>query len=64
MQVTKHLIHRQRKIEKRNHQSKIKNKLNRIKKQNGNNLVLQLFKTINHFFSGPIRSNARDRRLS
>jgi len=39
-----------RKKEKKNHEKKNKQKLNRINKQNGKNVVFQLFKTINHFF--------------
>ena len=50
MKASKILKRRQRKREKRNHESKIKQKLNRIKKQNGKNVVFQLFKTIIHFF--------------
>jgi len=50
MKASKILKRRQRKREKRNHESKIKQKLNRIKKQNGENVVFQLFKTIIHFF--------------
>ena len=50
MKASKILKRRQRKREKRNHESKIKQKLNRIKKQNGKDVVFQLFKTIIHFF--------------
>lgn len=50
MKASKILKRRQRKREKRNHESKIKQKFNRIKKQNGKNVIFQLFKTIIHFF--------------
>jgi len=50
MKASKILKRRQRKREKRNHESKIKQKLNRINKQNGKNVVFHLFKTITHFF--------------
>ena len=50
MKASKSLKRRQRKREKRNHESKIKQKLNRINKQNGRNIVFHLFKTITHFF--------------
>jgi hypothetical protein len=50
MKASKSLKRLQRKRENRNHESKIKQKLNRIKKQNGENVVFHLFKTITHFF--------------
>ena len=50
MKASKSLKRRQRKREKRNHESKIKQKLSRINKQNGRNIVFHLFKTITHFF--------------
>ena len=50
MKASKILKRRRRKREKRNHESKIKQKFNRIKKQNGKNVIFQLFKTIIHFF--------------
>jgi hypothetical protein len=50
MKASKSLKRLQRKREKRNHESKIKQKLKRINKQNGQNVVFHLFKTITHFF--------------
>ena len=50
MKASNILKRRQKKREKRNHESKIKQKFNRIKKQNGKNVIFQLFKTIIHFF--------------
>ena len=50
MKASKSYKRLQKKREKRNHESKIKQKLNRINKQKGENVVFHLFKTINHSF--------------
>ena len=50
MKASKSFKRLQRKREKRNHESKIKQKLKRINKQNGQNVVFHLSKTITHFF--------------
>jgi len=50
LKKSKQLKRHQIKQEKRNRKSKAKQKLNRINKQKGPNVVLQLFNTINHFF--------------